>query len=313
MFKKIQQIHFIGIGGSGMSGIAEVLLKLGYRVTGSDASRNAVTLRLQSLGATIYEGHAASHINGADVIVASTAISKSNPEVKEAHRRGTPVIPRIEMLAELARLKYTIAVAGTHGKTTTTSLVAQILKHAKLDPTVVVGGRLKAVGTGGVLGMGDYLVTEADESDGSFLKLSPTLAIVTNIDDDHLDYYKTMENLENAFVTFANRIPFYGATYLCAEDAGVKRILKRLSRRCAVYGFNAKFDLYATHIELDERGARFVAVHSRKNARAGRIAALGPAQRFECARRHCGRRSSRHRVRRYRGRARAIRRRRTPH
>ncbi len=257
MFKKIKQIHFIGIGGSGMSGIAEVLLKLGYRVSGSDASRNAVTLRLESLGATVHEGHAAAHIAGADVIVASTAISKSNPEVKEAHHRGIPVIPRIEMLAELARLKYTIAVAGTHGKTTTTSLVAQILKHAHLDPTVVVGGRLKAVGTGGVLGMGDYLVAEADESDGSFLKLSPTLAIVTNIDDDHLDYYKTMENLENAFVTFANRIPFYGATYLCGEDAGVKRILKRLSRRCALYGFNPKFELHAANMVLDENGAHF--------------------------------------------------------
>ncbi|MCG3205923.1 MAG: UDP-N-acetylmuramate--L-alanine ligase [Elusimicrobia bacterium] len=264
MFKKIKRIHFIGIGGSGMSGIAEVLLKLGYYVSGSDASRNAVTLRLESLGAHIALGHAAQHVTGADVVVTSTAISKTNPEVKAALKSNIPVIPRIEMLAEIARLKYTIAVGGTHGKTTTTSLVGQILKVAGLDPTVIVGGRLKAVGTGGVLGNGDFLVAEADESDGSFLKLTPTLAIVTNIDNDHLDYYKNMENLEEAFATFANHIPFYGATYLCGEDAGVKRIVPKLNRRCLFYGFKSSFDLWAANIELNERGSRFTVVQKGK-------------------------------------------------
>ncbi len=257
MFKKFKHIHFVGIGGSGMSGIAEVLLKLRYRVTGSDAAKNAVTSRLENLGATVFVGHAAKNVEGADVVVTSTAISQTNPEVKAAHNIGIPVIPRIEMLAEIARLKYTVAVGGTHGKTTTTSLVGEIFKHAKLDPTVIVGGRLKAVGTGGVLGAGDYLVAEADESDGSFLKLTPTIAIVTNIDDDHLDYYKSMENLESAFAQFANHIPFYGATYLCGEDPGVKRVLSKLNRRCVLYGFDRKYDLSATNIELNESGSRF--------------------------------------------------------
>ncbi len=257
MFKKIKNIHFVGIGGSGMSGIAEVLLKLGYHVTGSDAAKNAVTKRLETLGAVVFTGHQAKNIEGSDVVVTSTAISKTNPEVRAAIKATIPVIPRIEMLAEIARLKYTIAVGGTHGKTTTTSLVGQILKHATLDPTVIVGGRLKAVGTGGILGNGDYLVAEADESDGSFLKLSPTIAIVTNIDDDHLDYYKTMENLEAAFAQFANHIPFYGATYLCGEDAGVKRVLPKLSRRCSLYGFNKSFHLHAANVELNERGSHF--------------------------------------------------------
>ncbi len=257
MFKKIKHIHFVGIGGSGMSGIAEVLLKLGYHVTGSDASKNAVTTRLEGLGATVFTGHSAKNIHGADVVVTSTAIAATNPEVKAAQKANTPVIPRIEMLAEIARLKYTIAIGGTHGKTTTTSLVGQILQHAGLDPTVIVGGRLKAVGTGGVLGNGDYLVAEADESDGSFLKLSPTISIVTNIDDDHLDYYKSMANLEAAFATFANHTPFYGATYLCGEDPGVKRVLSKLSRRCILYGFNKSFDLSAGGIQLNEMGSKF--------------------------------------------------------
>jgi UDP-N-acetylmuramate--alanine ligase len=200
MFKKIRQIHFVGIGGSGMSGIAEVLLKLGYRVTGSDISKNTTSERLQKIGATVFVGHRAKNVEGADVVVTSTAINRANEEVREAHRLGIPVIPRIEMLAEIARLKYTVAVAGTHGKTTTTSLVGQILKHAGLDPTVIVGGRLRAVGTGGVLGAGDHLVAEADESDGSFLKLSPTVGIVTNIDDDHLDYYKCSSRLTSLFM-----------------------------------------------------------------------------------------------------------------
>lgn len=270
MFKKIKHIHFVGIGGSGMSGIAEVLLKLGYRVTGSDAGKSAVTDRLRELGAAVFVGHVAKNIHGCDVVVTSTAIAKSNPEVKAALKAGVPVIPRIEMLAELARLKYTIAVAGTHGKTTTTSLVAQILKYAGLDPTVIVGGRLKAVGTGGILGMGDYLVAEADESDGSFLRLSPTIGIVTNIDDDHLDYHKTMENLETAFINFAGHVPFYGAMYLCGEDPGVKRVLPRLTRRrFAVYGFSSSFDLFASRVDLDEKGCHFDVTHKKK--KLGRV------------------------------------------
>ena len=269
MFKKIRQIHFVGIGGSGMSGIAEVLLKLGYRVTGSDISRNPTSERLQKIGAAVHVGHKAKNIEGADVVVTSTAIGKTNDEVKEAHKRGIPVIPRIEMLAEIARLKYTVAVAGTHGKTTTTSLVGQILKHGGLDPTVVVGGRLRAVGTGGVLGAGDYLVAEADESDGSFLKLSPTVGIVTNVDDDHLDYYKTMARLEDAFVQFASHIPFYGKVFLCGDDGGVRKILKRLTRRFAVYGFSPKHAIFASNVVLDESGSSFDVTISGK--KLGRI------------------------------------------
>lgn len=264
MFKKIKNIHFVGIGGSGMSGIAEVLLKLGYRVSGSDLVKNAEAQRLQEMGAIVWEGHAAGHVNGVDVVVTSTAVSQKNPEVREALRQNIPVIPRIEMLAELARLKYTIAIAGTHGKTTTTSLVAQILKHNGLDPTVIVGGRLKAVGTGGVLGSGDFLVAEADESDGSFLKLSPAIAVVTNIDNDHMDHYKSMAKLEDAFAMFADRIPFYGVTYLCREDPGVRRILPRLKRRSATYGFSEGCDLRAVDVRLDDGGSHFIVEKSGK-------------------------------------------------
>lgn len=247
----------MGIGGAGMSGIAEVLLKLGYRVTGSDLSKNPAAHQLEKLGATVFEGHHAKNSIGADVVVTSTAIDKKNPEVMASLKGGIPVIPRIEMLAEIARLKYTIAIAGTHGKTTTTSLVASIFYEAKLDPTVVVGGKLHAVGTGGVLGKGDYLIAEADESDGSFLKLSPTISVVTNIDNDHLDYYKTMDRLEDAFVQFAGHVPFYGSTYLCGDDPIVRKILPRLSRRYAVYGFDKKFYLSADHVKYSEEGTQF--------------------------------------------------------
>ncbi|MFN0118410.1 MAG: UDP-N-acetylmuramate--L-alanine ligase [Elusimicrobiota bacterium] len=257
MFKKIKNVHFIGIGGSGMSGIAEVLLKLGYHVSGSDMSQSAVSKRLEELGARVFIGHKAAHILGADVVVTSTAISKTNPEVIQAHKKNIPVIPRIEMLAEIARLKYTIAIAGTHGKTTTTSLVGQILSYCAVDPTVIVGGRLKAVGTGGVLGSGDYLVAEADESDGSFLHLSPTISVITNIDDDHLDYYKTMERLESAFIQFADYVPFYGCTYVCGEDKGIKRVLSKMRRRTQIYGFDKKYYLSASKIKLTESGSTF--------------------------------------------------------
>lgn len=257
MFKKIRHIHFVGIGGSGMSGIAEVLLKLGYHVSGSDLVKGASSLYLEKAGATVYEGHAAANIKGADVVVTSTAISKSNPEVKAALKQGIPVIPRIEMLAEIARLKYTIAISGTHGKTTTTSLIGKIFQEGGLDPTVVVGGRLKAVGTGGVLGNGDFLVAEADESDGSFLKLTPTISVVTNIDNDHLDYYGTEEKLRQAFVEFASRTPFYGTCYLCLEDPGVKKILPQLNRRYKTYGFGDECNFQATGVKLDASGSHF--------------------------------------------------------
>ncbi|OVE78431.1 hypothetical protein BVX98_00275 [bacterium F11] len=257
MFKNIKHIHFIGIGGSGMSGIAEVLISLGYSVSGSDLQKSPVVKRLEDLGAKVWQGHQASHIGDADVVVTSTAVSVQNPEVRAAKKAGIPVIPRIEMLAELARLKYTIAVAGTHGKTTTSSLVAQVLKECGLDPTVIVGGRLKAVGTGGVLGKGDYLVAEADESDGSFLKLSPTIAIVTNIDDDHLDYYKTFSNLEKAFADFLDRIPFYGVSLLCGDDPTLRKLMPRLKRRYETYGFGINCDLRASKVVTNAANTQF--------------------------------------------------------
>lgn len=253
-----------------MSGIAEVLIKLGYKVTGSDLTKTKVSERLETMGAHVFEGHGPSHVEGADVVVASTAISSKNPEIKSSHQRGIPVIPRIEMLAEIARLKYTIAIAGTHGKTTTSSMVAQVLQHNDLDPTVIVGGRLKAVGTGGVLGSGDFLVAEADESDGSFLKLSPTISVITNIDDDHLDYYKSMENLEKAFIQFANLVPFYGKTFVCADDSGIKKILPKLKRRYATYGLSKNCDLRGVDLETSPNGTSFCVLSKGKNL--GKIA-----------------------------------------
>lgn len=261
MFKTIKHIHFVGIGGSGMSGIAEVLLTLGYKVTGSDHAKSAVTHRLESLGAKVWEGHKAEYIQGANVVVTSTAISSSNPEVKAARKDNIPVIPRIEMLAELARLKYTIAIGGTHGKTTTTSLVGHVLQRNGLDPTVIVGGRLKSFGTGGVLGKGEFLVAEADESDGSFLKLSPAISVVTNIDNDHLDYYGSMKALDKAFAEFSDNVPFYGITFLCGEDAGVKRVLPLLKRRFETYGFGPKNDLQAANLESSATGSRFDVIY----------------------------------------------------
>ena len=227
MFRKYQHVHFVGIGGSGMSGIAEVLLNLGYRVSGSDLKRSPVTDRLAALGARIAEGHAAEHVGEAHVVVTSTAVHRDNPEVQEARRRGIPVIPRAEMLAELMRLKYGVAVAGTHGKTTTTSMVALVLDRGGLDPTVVVGGRLGVLGSGARLGQGDFMVAEADESDRSFLKLTPTIAVVTNIDREHLDTYRDLADIQDAFVGFVNKVPFYGACVLCLDDPPVQDVLPR--------------------------------------------------------------------------------------
>jgi UDP-N-acetylmuramate--alanine ligase len=238
MLGRTRRIHFVGIGGIGMSGIAELLANLGYEVSGSDAKRSDVTDRLERLGALVWIGHNATNIGEADVVVTSSAIAGENPEVAEARRRAVPVIPRAEMLAELMRLRYGIAVAGAHGKTTTTSMVALVLERAGMDPTAVIGGRLSAFGSNARLGRGDYMVVEADESDRSFLKLSPSIALVTNIDREHMESYGTWENLQQAFVDFANKVPFYGFVVACADDQPVAQLLPRMTRRVITYGLD---------------------------------------------------------------------------
>jgi UDP-N-acetylmuramate--alanine ligase len=236
MFAKIQRIHFVGIGGIGMSGIAEVLLNLGYKVSGSDLKSSAVTRRLADLGAAVFEGHRAEHVAGAEVVVTSSAISVENPEVAEAHAQHIPVIQRAEMLAELMRLKYGIAIAGMHGKTTTTSMVASVLAAGGLDPTVVVGGRVDAMGSNARLGKSQYLVAEADESDRSFLKLSPILSVVTNIDREHMDCYRNMRDVKKTFLDFMDRVPFYGMIVACNDDPLLRRLLPDVQRRTVTYG-----------------------------------------------------------------------------
>src|SRR5450432_519398 len=236
MFANIQRIHFVGIGGIGMSGIAEVLLNLGYKVSGSDLKSSAVTQRLASFGAIAFEGHRAENIAGAEVVVTSSAISPENPEVTEAHRLHIPVIQRAEMLAELMRLKYGIAIAGMHGKTTTTSMVAAVLAAGGLDPTVVVGGRVDAMGSNARLGKSQYLVAEADESDRSFLKLSPILSVVTNIDREHMDTYRNMRDVKKTFLDFMDRVPFYGMIVACNDDPLLRRLLPDVQRRTVTYG-----------------------------------------------------------------------------
>ncbi len=240
MFIRSQHVHFIGIGGIGMSGIAEILLNLGHRVSGSDLKRSAVTDRLARLGAVIFEGHTAANITGADVVVTTSALSPQNPEVLAAHRQAIPVIQRAEMLAELMRLKYGVAIAGMHGKTTTTSMIAAVLTAGGLDPTVVVGGRVEAMGSSARLGRSEYLVAEADESDRSFLKLSPILAVVTNLDREHMDCYRDMEDVERAFLDFMDRVPFYGATTACLDDPLLAALLPRARRRVFTYGMDAE-------------------------------------------------------------------------
>jgi len=252
MFAKIQKIHFVGIGGIGMSGIAEVLLNLGYKVSGSDLKTSLVTQRLATLGAQIFEGHRAENITGAEVVVTSSAIAPDNPEVTEARSLHIPVIPRAEMLAELMRLKYGIAIAGMHGKTTTTSMVAAILAGAGLDPTVVVGGRVDAMGSNARLGKSQYLVAEADESDRSFLKLSPILAVVTNIDREHMDCYRNLRDIKRAFLDFMDRVPFYGVVVLCNDDANLRRLLPQIRRRTVTYGTRRGSDF---HIKAGESAA----------------------------------------------------------
>ena len=235
-FRNFQRIHLVGIGGSGMSGIAEVLLSSGYAVSGSDLKATPVTERLRSLGATICEGHAAENVQGAHVVVISSAVSQENIEVAEAHRLKIPVIPRAEMLAELMRLKIGIAVAGAHGKTTTTSLIAAVLAAADLDPTFVVGGRVNHAGTNARLGQGEYMVVEADESDRSFLLLAPVIAVVTTIDREHLDQYSGLEEIQDVFLQFVNRVPFYGSVVLCLDEANVQAIPPRVTRPVITYG-----------------------------------------------------------------------------
>jgi len=244
MFAKIQRIHFVGIGGIGMSGIAEVLLNLGYKVSGSDLKSSALTQRLAGLGAAVFDRHAAENINGAEVVVTSSAIAEDNPEVAEARKLHIPVIPRAEMLAELMRLKYGIAVAGMHGKTTTTSMVAAVLAGGGLDPTVVVGGRVDAMGSNARLGKSQYLIAEADESDRSFLKLSPILAVVTNIDREHMDCYRNMRDVKTAFLEFMDRVPFYGMVVACNDDGPLRRLLPRVRRRTLTYGTKRGSDFY---------------------------------------------------------------------
>jgi UDP-N-acetylmuramate--alanine ligase len=265
MFFRKQHLHFAGIGGIGMSGIAEVLLNLGYTISGSDLKLSPITEHLVEMGARVFEGHAASNISGARALVVSSAVEEENPEVQEARRLQIPVIPRGELLAELMRLKYGIAVAGSHGKTTTTSMTATILNHAGLDPTVVVGGRVGAMGGSNArVGHSDFLVVESDESDGSFLKLSPIIAVVTNIDREHLDHYPSLVEIEAAFVEFVNKIPFYGACIVCLDDRNVQAILPAMKRRVITYGTTAQADMEATdigcghfesHFKLRYRGA----------------------------------------------------------
>lgn len=256
-FRDFQRIHMVGIGGIGMSGIAEVLLTLGYSVTGSDTKPSTITERLEDLGATVYEGHEAENVDNAHVVVISSAVKPDNPEVLEAQKRKIPVIPRAEMLAELMRLKYGIAVAGAHGKTTTTSMVASVLAAAHLDPTFVVGGRVNQAGTTARVGKGEYFVVEADESDRTFLMFAPVVAVVTTIDREHLDQYHSLEDIQSAFLQFVNRVPFYGAAVLCLDEPNVQSIIPNVKRPIITYGTSSQADLLISEVEMRGFGSRF--------------------------------------------------------
>jgi UDP-N-acetylmuramate--alanine ligase len=248
MFERYKIIHFVGIGGIGMSGIAEVLSNLGYEVKGSDIRESDTTRRLRALGLSVSIGHRAENVGKAHVVVVSSAVSPENPEVLAARSLSIPVIPRAEMLAELARLKYGILVAGAHGKTTTTSLISTVLGHGGFDPTIVIGGKLKAIGSNARLGRGEFLVAEADESDGSFLKLSPAIAVVTNIDREHMDFFRDMESLKDAFLSFINKVPFYGAAFICNENEHIRELIPSIHRRYLTYGMSEKSDIRAANI-----------------------------------------------------------------
>jgi len=269
------KIHFVGIGGIGMSGIAEVLLNLGYAVSGSDLRLSDTTRRLAALGGRIAEGHAAAHVADADVVVTSSAVGRDNPEVVEARARTIPVIPRAEMLAELMRLKYGVAIAGSHGKTTTTSMAAHLLAHAGLDPTAVVGGKVNGFGSSAKLGKGDYMVVEADESDGSFLHIPPTIAIVTNIDPEHLDHWKTEAALRRGFVDFINRVPFYGTAILCIDHPVVQSLLPEVEKRFVTYGESHQADYRAEGIEVAGPAVRFDAFRRQEPLGRFEVAMVG--------------------------------------
>jgi UDP-N-acetylmuramate--alanine ligase len=261
MYRKKYHIHFVGIGGIGMSGIAELLLNLGYQVSGSDLNVSDITARLQALGGKIFEGHRADQISGADVVVISSAVSNDNPEVQAAGQASIPVIPRAEMLAELMRLKYSVAIAGAHGKTTTTSIVASVLAHGGLDPTVVIGGKLKSIGSNAVLGRGDFIVAEADESDGSFLKFSPAIAVVTNIDREHLDFYPDMDAIKSVFLSFIDRIPFYGLAILCLDNEPIQDLIPEIKKRYTTYGMSSQADFQIRDVAFEKRQSRFTVMH----------------------------------------------------
>jgi UDP-N-acetylmuramate--alanine ligase len=279
MFRKTQHIHLVGIGGAGMSGIAEVLLTMGYKVTGSDLQASETTRRLEELGGKIFIGHQESHVGDAQVVVTSSAVAASNPEVVMAKAKQVPVIPRAEMLAELMRLKFGVAIAGAHGKTTTTSMVANVLAQGGLDPTMVIGGKVNALGSHARLGRGDLLLAEADESDGSFLRLSPTIVAVTNLDREHLDYYGSMERVNESFLEFINKIPFYGLAVLCADDERLRALFPRIVKRYQTYGFQEREevvpDFRATDVSLKQWGAEFRAHFGGKNLGPFRLAVPG--------------------------------------
>jgi UDP-N-acetylmuramate--alanine ligase len=261
MYLKKYHIHFVGIGGIGMSGIAELLLNLGYKVSGSDIKKSDITDRLESLGGAIFKEHAAEHIEGADVVVVSSAIDPDNPEVQAAGQSSIPVIPRAEMLAELMRLKYSIAIAGAHGKTSTTSIVASVLAEGGLDPTVVIGGKLKSIGSNAVLGQGDFIVAEADESDGSFLKFSPTIAVVTNIDKEHLDFYADLDAIKTVFSNFLDRIPFYGLAVLCLDNEPIQNLIPQLKKRYTTYGMSSQADFHIRDVSFGNQKSGFNIYH----------------------------------------------------
>ena len=266
MVFKQYQVHMVGVGGSGMCGIAEVLLSLGHRVTGSDLKETATTQRLASLGAVIHFGHTASNVGSPDVVVISSAVAPDNPEVVAARAKKIPVIPRADMLAELMRLKYSVTIAGAHGKTSTTSMTGMLLQDAGLDPTIVIGGRLQALGSHARSGGGDFIVVEADESDRSFLKLSPSIAVITNIDHEHMESYGTWDNLQQAFADFANKVPFYGAVIACVDDVPVRELITRLTRRVITYGLD-EGDVAGTDMQLQAFGSTCVIELRRPNGR----------------------------------------------
>jgi len=266
MYGRFRRIHLVGIGGIGMSGIADVLLTLGYEVSGSDLRETEITRRLEQYGSKVYYSHRPENVRTAQVVVVSSAITSDNSEVTEANRLMIPVIPRAEMLAELMRLKYGIAIAGTHGKTTTTSMVAALLYHAGVDPTAVVGGQVNSMDSNARLGQGDFMVVEADESDGSFLSLSPVIAVITNIDRDHLDYYADIQAIREVFVSFVNKIPFYGLAILCLDDPNIQTMLPQLQKRFVTYGMNRQADYFATDVVYKDGGVKFYA-----NSRAGNL------------------------------------------